>query len=220
MARKHGRFRARRRTLPGQTSIIIMVIMDKLLGHAFTTLWLIFCAIWLISALRLKAVKSEESVGSRMRYQAPLLAAWLLLFTRYSRWGVLGHRFVPESQTAAIIGLILTVLGMAFACWARYALGQNWSSKVTIKVDHELIRNGPYAYVRHPIYTGLLLAIIGTVLAAGEWRAVAALLLAWISFYQKARTEEKMLSQEFGAAFAEHCRHTGFFLPRLVPSSR
>ncbi|HTC93098.1 MAG TPA: isoprenylcysteine carboxylmethyltransferase family protein [Terriglobales bacterium] len=194
--------------------------MDNRMGHAFTALWLTFCAIWLLSALRLKAVKSQESVGSRMLYQAPLLAAWILLFTRYSRWGALGRRFVPESQTVAIIGLVLTAAGMAFACWARYALGQNWSSKVTIKVDHELIRRGPYAYVRHPIYTGLLLAIAGTALASGEWRALAALLLAWISFYQKARTEEKMLAQEFGAAFAEHRRHTGFFLPRLVPSSR
>jgi|SRR5579859_850753 len=206
--------------LPARGSIIIIIIMNNLLVHAFNALWLTFCAIWLLSALRLKAVKSQESVGSRMLYQAPLLLAWVLLFTRFSRWGALGRRFLPDSQAVAIIGLILTVSGMAFACWARYTLGQNWSSKVTIKVDHELIRRGPYAYVRHPIYTGLLLAIIGTALAVAEWRTVAAVLLAWISFYQKARTEEKMLSQEFGAAFAEHCRHTGFFLPRLVPSSR
>ncbi|HZR30062.1 MAG TPA: isoprenylcysteine carboxylmethyltransferase family protein [Terriglobales bacterium] len=194
--------------------------MDNLLGHAFTALWLTFCLIWLLSALRLKKVKSQESVGSRWVYQAPLLAAWILLFTRYSHWGALGHRFLPESQTIAIIGLILAASGMAFACWARYTLGQNWSSKVTIKIDHELIRRGPYASVRHPIYTGLLLAIAGTALAVAEWRAVVALLLAWISFYQKAHTEEKMLAQEFGEAFAEHRRHTGFFLPRLVPSSR
>ncbi len=74
----------------------------------------------------------------------------------------------------AIIGLILTALGIAFAFWARYSLGQNWSSKVTIKVEHELIRNGPYAYVRHPIYTGILLALVGTALAIAEWRAVIA----------------------------------------------
>ena len=194
--------------------------MNNLLVHAFNALWLTFCVIWLLSALRLKAVKSQESVGSRMLYQAPLWVAWILLFTRFSHWGVLGRRFLPDNQTVAVTGLILTVSGMAFACWARYTLGQNWSSKVTIKVDHELIRRGPYAYVRHPIYTGLLLAIIGTALAVAEWRAVAAVLLTWISFYQKARTEEKMLSQEFGAAFAEHRRHTGFFLPRLVSSSR
>ncbi|PYX88154.1 MAG: isoprenylcysteine carboxylmethyltransferase family protein, partial [Acidobacteria bacterium] len=103
------------------------------------------------------------------------------------------------------------------AFWARYTLGQNWSSKVTIKVEHELIRNGPYAYVRHPIYTGILLALVGTALAMAEWRAVIAVMLAWFSFYTKARIEESMLSQEFGAAFAEHCQHTGFFLPRLIP---
>jgi len=191
--------------------------MNGLLGNAFTALWIIFLAYWLISALRLKAVKTQESAGSRIVYQVPLLAAWILLFTRSSLWGALGRRFFPQSTTVAIIGLILTALGMAFAFWARYTLGQNWSSKVTIKVEHELIRSGPYAYVRHPIYTGILLALIGTALAMAEWRAVIAVMLAWFSFYTKARIEESMLSQEFGAAFAEHCQHTGFFLPRLIP---
>ena len=87
---------------------------------------------------------------------------------------------------------------------------------MTIKVEHELIRNGPYAYVRHPIYTGILLALVGTALAIAEWRALIAVALVWIAFYTKARVEEKMLAQEFGAAFAEHRRRTGFFLPRLI----
>jgi len=176
--------------------------MNGLIGNAFTALWIIFLAYWLISALRLKAVKTQESRGSRIVYQVPLLAAWILLFTRSSLWGALGRRFFLQSPPVAVIGLILTVLGIAFAFWARYTLGQNWSSKVTIKVEHELIRSGPYAYVRHPIYTGILLALVGTALAIAEWRAVIAVTLAWVSFYTKARIEEKMLAQEFGAAFA------------------
>ncbi len=191
--------------------------MNGLPGNALTALWIIFLAYWLISALRLKAVKTQESTGSRIMYQVPLLAAWILLFTRSSLWGVLGRRFFPQSPPVAVIGLILAALGIAFAFWARYTLGQNWSSNVTIKVEHELIRSGPYAYVRHPIYTGILLALIGTALAIAEWRAVIAVTLAWVSFYTKARVEEKMLAQEFGAAFVEHRQHTGFFLPRLIP---
>jgi protein-S-isoprenylcysteine O-methyltransferase Ste14 len=190
--------------------------MNDLMGKAFTALWTIFLAYWLISALRLKAVKTQESIGSRIVYQVPLLAAWILLFTHSSLWGVLGRKFFPQRPTAAIIGLILTALGVAFAIWARYTLGQNWSSKVTIKVEHELIRSGPYAWVRHPIYTGILLAIVGTALAIAEWRAVISVALVWISFYTKARVEEKMLAQEFGAAFEEHRQRTGFFLPRLI----
>ena len=190
--------------------------MNGQIGNAFTALWIIFLAYWLISALRLKAVKTQESTGSRFVYQAPLWAAWILLFTRSSFWGILGHRFLPQSPFVAITGLILTALGIAFAFWARYTLGQNWSSKVTIKVEHELIRSGPYAYVRHPIYTGILLALVGTALAIAEWRALIAVALVWIAFYTKARVEEKMLAQEFGAAFEEHRQRTGFFLPRLI----
>jgi protein-S-isoprenylcysteine O-methyltransferase Ste14 len=190
--------------------------MTDLISNAFTALWIIFFAYWLISALRLKAVKTQESMGSRIVYQAPLWAAWILLFTHSSLWGVLGRRLWPQSLLVAVTGLILTALGIAFAFWARYSLGQNWSSKVTIKIEHELIRNGPYAHVRHPIYTGILLALVGTALAIGEWRAVIAVALVWIAFYTKARVEEKMLAQEFGDAFEEHRRRTGFFLPRII----
>lgn len=70
------------------------------------------------------------------------------------------------------LGLLMVICGLAFAVWARIHLGRNWSGTVTVKEDHELIRSGPYGIVRHPIYTGLLLAIAGTAIVFGEWRAV------------------------------------------------
>jgi protein-S-isoprenylcysteine O-methyltransferase Ste14 len=109
----------------------------------------------------------------------------------------------------------LTASGIAVAFWARWHLGTNWSGVVTLKEGHELIRTGPYRAMRHPIYTGILLALLGTAITFGEVRALLAVALAWLSFYIKARREELFLSQEFGAGFAEHKQRTGMFLPRL-----
>ena len=192
-----------------------MMAAEDLIGRAFDALWIIFFAYWLISALRIKRAKSAESASSRFSYSLPIWTAYALLLTRSSLWGPLARRVFPPTVALALIGLALTAIGIGYAIWARYTLGQNWSSKVTIKVDHELIRSGPYARVRHPIYSGLLLAIIGTGLAIDQWRSAVAVLLVFIGFYLKAGTEEKMLAQEFGERFREHQRHTGFLLPRI-----
>jgi protein-S-isoprenylcysteine O-methyltransferase Ste14 len=113
------------------------------------------------------------------------------------------------------IAVALTAAGVGVAIWARWHLGANWSGVVTLKEGHELIRTGPYRSIRHPIYTGILLAILGTALAIGEVRGLVALAIAWGSFYFKARREESFLAQEFGPRFAEHQQHTGMFLPRF-----
>jgi protein-S-isoprenylcysteine O-methyltransferase Ste14 len=190
-----------------------VISVENLIGYAFTALWVIFFAYWMLSALRIKRARSSESRGSRFAYGIPIWFAAIMLLTRSSLWGPLQERIFPLGLGLALTGLALTALGIGFAIWARYTLGQNWSSKVTIKVDHELIRSGPYARVRHPIYSGLLLALIGTALAMDQWRGLVAVLLVLLGFYLKASTEEKMLAQEFGERFREHQRHTGFLLP-------
>ena len=85
---------------------------------------------------------------------------------------------------------------------------------MTLKKDHELIGSGPYRRIRHPIYSGMLLAMLGAALTLGEIRGLVAFAVACLSFYYKARKEERFLSGEFGAAFLEHVRRTGMFLPR------
>jgi protein-S-isoprenylcysteine O-methyltransferase Ste14 len=103
---------------------------------------------------------------------------------------------------------------VAFAIWARRHIGRNWSGQVTIRKEHELIRTGPYARIRHPIYTGILLALAGTALAIGEYRAILAFAVIAIGFIVKAKREESFLAMQFGPAFDEHRQQTGFFLPR------
>jgi protein-S-isoprenylcysteine O-methyltransferase Ste14 len=99
--------------------------------------------------------------------------------------------------------------------WARYCLGDNWSAAVSIREDHELVRRGPYRAMRHPIYSGILLGMLGTVIVVGEVRGILGLVIVYAGFYGKARKEDAWLTREFGEKFASHVKHTGMFLPRF-----
>ncbi len=170
---------------------------------------------WLISALGTKKIAVNENTGMRTFRLAILVLMLILLMTDWLRIGPLAWRFMPRHSGMVWIGVALTVVGAALAIWARRTLGRNWSDKVVLKVDHELIQSGPYRYLRHPIYTGVLLAVAGSALTIGEWRGVAALVLLGTNYFIKATREEKILAANFGEAFAEHKRRTGFFLPGM-----
>jgi protein-S-isoprenylcysteine O-methyltransferase Ste14 len=179
-----------------------------------SALWTLFAFYWLVSAFKLKKTKQRESWSQRLRYMLPLAAAFYLFQPRaHYRW--FGARFLPGNDAVGWVGVVLTAAGVAIAIWARWHLGTNWSGVVTLKEGHELIRTGPYHTIRHPIYTGILLALLGTAITGREVRGLLAVAIAWLSFYAKARREESFLTQEFGDRFAEHRRHTGMFLPRF-----
>jgi protein-S-isoprenylcysteine O-methyltransferase Ste14 len=181
-------------------------------------LWILFGLYWLVSAAKLKKIKRRESWSQRLIYVLPLVGAACLLARPEARYELLGARFVPASPVTEWIGVLLTAAGVAMAFWARWHLGANWSGVVTLKEGHELIRTGPYRAIRHPIYTGILLALLGTVVTAGEVRGLLALVIAWVSLYAKARREESFLTQEFGEKFGAHAKQTGMFLPKIVNS--
>jgi protein-S-isoprenylcysteine O-methyltransferase Ste14 len=179
-------------------------------------LWILFALYWLVSALKRKRTKQRESIVQRLGYVFLLAVAFYLLGRPEAHfYPVLGDRFVPDTASMQWIGVLLTAAGIGIAFWARFHLGANWSGTVTLKEGHELIRTGPYRTMRHPIYTGILLAMLGTMLTMGEVRGLIAVGLAWLSFYIKARREESFLSREFGPKFREHQQHTGMFLPRF-----
>jgi protein-S-isoprenylcysteine O-methyltransferase Ste14 len=184
-------------------------------GTMIRALWILFAVYWLISALKRKKTKQRESILQRLTYVLPLLLAFLLFSRPEADYGWLGARLFPDSLAGEWLGVLLTAAGVAIAFWARVHLGTNWSGVVTLKEDHELIRTGLYRTIRHPIYTGILLAVLGSVVALGQVRGVIAFFIIWLSFYIKARREESLLSAEFGPRFAEHQQHTGMFLPRI-----
>jgi len=176
-------------------------------------LWLLLWLVWLGAWLRTKKTQELASFGSRLRYGAPVVVAFYLLFGKNLpvRW--LEERVIPHHVFIEVLAVTLTALGIALAIWARFYIGQNWSSAVTIKVGHQLIRTGPYAWVRHPIYSGLLLAMIGTVLALRELRGLLAFVLLWLGFWIKLRMEEEFMRKTFGEEYAEYSRSTGPLIP-------
>ncbi len=108
----------------------------------------------------------------------------------------------------------MVAAGLGLAVWARAHLGRNWSGIVTVKKDHALIRTGPYRIVRHPIYTGLLLALIGTAAAIGEWRGVVAVICALIGFLRKIQVEEKRMRENF-PEYSRYRQQTAALIPLL-----
>jgi protein-S-isoprenylcysteine O-methyltransferase len=178
-------------------------------------LWMVLAIIWLITSLRTKPTQERVDVVSRMIYGIPVVLAFFLMFGDYVHVAWLRWRIIPANTVVVVTALTLTAIGIALAVWARFYIGQNWSSAVTIKVGHQLVRSGPYAWVRHPIYSGLLLAMIGTALALRESRGLVATVVLWLAFWLKSRMEEHFMLKAFGAEYEDYTRSTGALVPRL-----
>jgi protein-S-isoprenylcysteine O-methyltransferase Ste14 len=177
--------------------------------------WLTFLAYWIIKAPKTRQTQKQESFVPRYFVMLLLVTCYVLIFSRSARIGFLATRFVPDAKEVVVAGVVVTWIGVGLAICSRYHLAENWSSRVSIKQGHELIRTGPYARLRHPIYTGLLLATLGSAIAIGEWRGLLGLGFAVVAYSIKARKEEAMLTEQFGDAFTEHKRNTGFLVPKL-----
>jgi len=178
-------------------------------------IWFAWCIVWLLMAAWSKPSKRREFPWQRLEHIIPMVFGFTLIYNHRLAWSWLALSIVADNSPIAAIGLLLTAGGLVFAVWARIALGANWSGTVTIKSGHNLIRRGPYRWVRHPIYTGLLFSVVGTVLLQGEVRSLLGFVIILFALYRKAKREEKFLSEEFGEGFAEHAKHTGMFLPRF-----
>jgi protein-S-isoprenylcysteine O-methyltransferase Ste14 len=169
----------------------------SIFATTFLVLWGGWLVYWIASSRKVKATRWRESIGSHLIHTLPLSLSFVLLAMHRNLPEILLQRFMPHSLVAAIVSLAMTAAGLGIAVWARWRLGRNWSGNVTVKEDHTLVRSGPYRIVRHPIYSGLLLAVAGTALAIGQWRGVLALALALLALTLKARTEERVMRGVF-----------------------
>lgn len=178
-------------------------------------LWVAFFVVWVIWGFKTKATQHREGLSSRLSYTILTVAGYFLMFSGdVPREYLRARLFTPTIWTDAF-GIAITVAGIAFAIWARIYLGGNWSSDVTVKVDHQLVRSGPYRFVRHPIYTGLITALIGTGLARDQVRGAIAVVLAYAGFKIKSLIEERTMTSTFGEQYGEYSRSTGAIVPRL-----
>lgn len=179
-------------------------------------LWLAWAVYWMASALNNKMTVRRESLARRLGYFLPLIVGFVLIGWHDAAWGWLDTRLWPRSLATYWIGVALLVAGLAFSVWARVHLGRNWSGVVTVKEGHELIRTGPYGYVRHPIYTGLIAAALGTAIASDTVRAVIGVLIIAVSFVVKLRREEAFMRETFPGEYERYSVQ----VPALIPFTR
>jgi protein-S-isoprenylcysteine O-methyltransferase Ste14 len=178
--------------------------------------WFVMGAVWLLMRFSMKKAKRRESAAEFAEHVIPGIAGFWLIFERSREWPALQLRLFPDVPATWNTGLALVVAGVLIAIWARVALGRNWSGAVTLKNNHELVGSGPYRWIRHPIYTGILVAALGSAIMRGHAQQMLGFAILAVMFYFKARREERFLGQEFGAGFTEHFQRTGMFLPRVL----
>ena len=187
--------------------------MNLIYDYLFLTMWIAWGLYWIISARGVKTPIRSESTLSRWAHYGPLtFAGWLLSDGGRIGWP-LRTPFMSRSVTSFWISAAVTAIGLLLTIWARQHLGRNWSGTVTVKEDHTLIRSGPYRLVRHPIYSGMLLALLGTALAIGSARGFIGAGLILFGFLLKLQVEEARMRETFPAEYDDYCRHTA----RLVP---
>jgi protein-S-isoprenylcysteine O-methyltransferase Ste14 len=175
-------------------------------------LWVAFTVYWSIAAKDRAPTRSGESVLSRQAHVIAVNAALLMLVFPVPG---LTRRFVPDTLALALIGLAIQVASIALAIWARRHLGSNWSGEVRIASGHELVRSGPYRFVRHPIYTALVGMYIGTGLVSGQVHALVALGLVLLAYWRKIRLEERALAGAFPAEYERYRSETWAWIPGL-----
>ncbi len=182
----------------------------------FPALWIGFLLYWQIKAANTKMTTRFESAGSRIVRSVVFLIAIALLSLPHIPLPWLYRPIAPYSLWMFWLGAAITAAGLLFAIWARHDLGANWSRSVTIKQDHQLITSGPYALVRHPIYTGILTGFLGTALALDQIRGPIAFLLVFAALWYKLRMEEHWMRGQFGDAYAAYSRRVAALVPFIL----
>jgi protein-S-isoprenylcysteine O-methyltransferase Ste14 len=175
--------------------------------------WIVWLISWFAAAAWSERTVRRPAVRREVLYRVLTLAGAMFMFG----FNPDGERAdTPLWPVAPSVGWLLAALvicGFLFTWWARIHLGQLWSSSVTRKEHHHVVDTGPYALVRHPIYTGLLLAIVATVLLRGTIITLTGSALIAAGIYIKARVEEEFLRQQLGEPYAVYARHVPMLLP-------
>lgn len=176
--------------------------------------WAAFWVYWLAAAARVKGTRPHAS-ETRWQLQLGLRTVIVIVVLILVRLRIFRVPTIPDAPALLAIGLLLFVAGLALAVWARLYLGRNWGMPMSEKADPQLVTAGPYRWVRHPIYSGLLLAMLGTALATSlYWLIVAAILGGY--FIYSARTEERYMTELFPDAYPAYKGHTKMLIPFVL----
>ncbi len=188
--------------------------MELVYHFLIPVIWISWFIYWRVMSGNEKKTVRREPVIWRVIY-VELLGLGASIFTIFvsSPDALINRQIFQPTVYTFWFGIAVMIAGFAFTAWARVVLGRNWSSTVTLKEDHELIQSGPYALVRHPIYTGLMIMFVGTAVAMGQWRGVVAIILVLASFLIKLRIEEKWMTELFGAKYNAYRKRVAMLIP-------
>jgi protein-S-isoprenylcysteine O-methyltransferase Ste14 len=178
--------------------------------------WAGLGTVYLIGIPATNRTAQRQGSASRMVQLGLTLLAYFFLFAPPWYGGILAWTPVPQSRAAVCTGVLLTLAGCLLAIWARIALGRNWSLNVTVKREHTLITRGPYALVRHPIYSGLILAALGTAIVHDHVQGFVGLAVIFSAFWLKYHTEEGFMEREFGDQYAQYRRRVKALIPGVL----
>ncbi len=172
----------------------------------FAVGWAAFWLYWLVAAFSMK--RGRVPWSRELRIRAVMVVVGILLI----RVGVFRHDDLNTELWRSVLGLVLFVLGLGFAIWARVHIGRNWGTPMTQKDEPELVTSGPYHFVRHPIYSGILVAGLGTAVAL-SWLWLIAAVLAGGYFIYSATVEERYLTEKFPDTYSVYMRSTKMLVP-------
>ncbi len=186
--------------------------MSGFLHTAIAAMWAAFLAYWAFAARNVKPTRQRESAKGQVVDTVAFLLVFFLLLSGYQPSPLTTRFLPPPGLVLQAAFAVVTALGLALAVWARLHLGGDWAPAVILKEDQALVRTGPYRLIRHPIYSGMLLALGATTLAIGQWRAALAFALAFLALLRRIRAEEKQLNALF-PAYDRYRRESAALIP-------
>lgn len=180
-------------------------------------LWLAFAAYWGVSAL-----SAKRSLGvmpwwrqSLMRGGIVVVVVAALHFTGARGWLRAVHGYQAHSILLGAVGAAIVLVGVGLAVYARIYIGRNWGMPMSRKEEPELVTSGPYPYVRHPIYTGIVLAILGSAIGLSVLWGIMLIVFAPYFVYS-ARREEELMREQFPVEYPQYMRTTKMIVPFLL----
>jgi protein-S-isoprenylcysteine O-methyltransferase Ste14 len=197
--------------IPGKAPIMI-----RDAGLVIGAMWVAFVAFWIFEATRAKRAARGSALPSLVRALV-LIAIFLLIrisFGMHLLRGLPGP--IHPSPIVAITGAAVCALGIGVAMWARVYLGRNWGMPMSLREGHELVTTGPYALVRHPIYTGILLALVGTAAVQARWPSLVLLVFFFAYFIYAAKVEERTMREQFPVEYPAYVRRTRMLIPFVL----
>ena len=178
------------------------------IDYIIYSLWIVFWLAWLVAAL-----SAKRAAQSRMGQFVGLRLATFVIVYLIIRFGVVkGHHAIVSSPVLQGIGLVLLLMGLGLAVWARVHLGRNWGTPMSEKMDAELVTTGPYQYIRNPIYSGIILAAVGTSVAI-SWYWLVAVVLMGAYFVYSANVEEQTMERLFPNTYPKYKQSTKKLIP-------